>query len=68
LPAVDTHAAAFDHGMSEAWGDPTIDDGRDRPVGFHRCVRSLVEDASHLPIALWAVVVVVHAGTPLVAG
>src|SRR5688572_16302245 len=36
-------------GMSEAWDDLTVDDGKDRPLGFHRGVSGLVEDASHLP-------------------
>ena len=25
-------------GMSEAWDDPTVDDGKDCPLGFHRSV------------------------------
>ena len=54
--------------MSEAWDDPTVDDGKDHPLGFHRGVGGLVEDASHLPIAFGAAVVVVHAGTLLVTG
>ena len=55
-------------GMSKAWDDPTVDDGKDRPLGLHRGVGGLVEDTSHLPVALGAAMVVVHAGTLLVTG
>lgn len=55
-------------GMSEAWDDPTVDDGKNRPLGLHRGVGGLVEDTSHLPVAFGAAVVVVHAGTLLVTG
>jgi hypothetical protein len=52
---ISDHAGLLDGanrlGMSEAWDDPTVDDGKDRPVGFHRGVGGLVEDASYLPIA-----------------
>ena len=31
--------------MSEARDDPAVDDGKDRPLGFHRGVGGLIEDA-----------------------
>jgi hypothetical protein len=35
-------------GMSEARDDPAVDDGKDRPLGFHRGVGGLIEDAPHI--------------------
>ncbi len=32
-------------------GDPTVDDGEDRPRGLHRGIGGLIEDAPHLAIA-----------------
>ena len=55
-------------GMAEAWDDPTVHDGEDRPLGLHGRISGLIEDAPHLAIAFGAAVTVVHAGTLLVAG
>jgi hypothetical protein len=38
-------------GMSEAWDDPTVHDGKDRPLGLYRPLGRLIEDAPHLAIA-----------------
>ena len=54
-------------GMSQARDDAAVHDGKDRPLGFHRGVGGLIQDASHLSIASGAAVTVVDAGTLLIA-
>jgi hypothetical protein len=55
-------------GMAEARDDPTVHDREDRPLGLHRGIGGLIEDARHLAIAFGAAVTAVHARTLLVTG
>jgi hypothetical protein len=53
--------------VSKTRDEPAIHDGEDRPLRFHGGVGGLIQDASHLAIALGAAVTVVHAGALFIA-
>ena len=53
--------------VSQSRDKTAIDDGEDRAFGLDGGVGRLIEHASHLAVALWAAVTVVHACALLIA-
>src|ERR1700758_1049796 len=47
--------------MSQAWNETTVHDLEDAPLAFDSSIRSLIESAAHLAVALWRVPAAVHA-------
>jgi hypothetical protein len=47
--------------MSQAWHQTTVHDLEDAPLAFDSSIRSLIENAAHLAVALWRVPAAVHA-------
>jgi hypothetical protein len=47
--------------MSQARHETTVHDLEDAPLAFDSSIRSLIENAAHLAVALWRVPAAVHA-------
>src|ERR1700752_3386736 len=47
--------------MSQAWNETTVHDLEDAPLAFDSSIRSLIESAAHLAVALWRVPAAVQA-------